>query len=137
MRPPSVKEVGWVVAASIVLTAVHFTDNVLSYDTYPSPDWFPDWFEFVVGASWFLFTAIGIRAYVLYRDGRFPQANIYLLAYASAGLVSLGHFLSGPPSSLTDRGLVSVFVDVAVGTAVLIVAIWSMRARGAQPVSPR
>jgi hypothetical protein len=42
---------------------------------------------------------------------------------------SLGHFAYGSPSDLTTRGAVSVFVDVFAGTAVLVIAVWSIVAR--------
>ena len=34
MRPPGVWTVGLVVGATIALTAFHFTDNIVSVDTY-------------------------------------------------------------------------------------------------------
>lgn len=129
MRPPSVSTVRAVVAASIVLTAFHFTDNYVSLDTYPAASWQPDWFGAVVIASWFLFTAAGLIGVRLYRDGQFAKAHAFLLFYAYAGLVSLGHFLYGPPSDLTTRALVSVLIDAVAGSAVLAVTVRSILAR--------
>ena len=131
--PPSVGLVRGVVAATVVLTLIHFTDNVVSIDSYPAPSWQPDWFKWVVAASWPLFTAVGIAGYRAYRDGRFKRANAFLLLYSYTGLVSLGHFLYGGPGDLTTRGLVSVIIDVIMGTIVLGLAIWSIRARRDRP----
>ena len=135
MRPPSVATVRAVVIASIVLTAIHFTDNAVSIDTYPSPDWQPDWFVWVVALSWPAFTAVGILAYRWYRDGRFSRAHPALVFYSYTGLVSAGHFIYGSPSELTTRGVVSVFIDIAVGSTVLAVAVWSILARRRTPAS--
>lgn len=129
MPAPSVKLVGRVVAAGIALTAIHFTDNVASLDTYPAPGWQPDWFGYVIGASWFAFTAIGVRAYTLYRAGRLARAHAALIVYSGAGFVSLGHFAFGPPADLTTRALITVILDAVVGSAVLTLAIRSIRAR--------
>ena len=129
LQPPSVATVGFVVAASIVLTLFHFTDNYLSIDTYPQPNWISGP---IVLVSWPLFTALGVAGYLLYRQGQFAKAHILLLAYSYTGLSSLGHFLSGSPDEFTTRGLISVFVDGAAGSAVLAVAIWSIRARHGQ-----
>jgi hypothetical protein len=122
-RSPSSATIGFVVGASIVLTAFHFTDNYVSIDTYPQPDW-------VTGAavlvSWPLFTALGVAGYILYRRGHVAAANAFLVAYSYAGLSSLGHFLSGSPDEFTTRGLISVLIDGAAGAAVLAVAIWSI-----------
>lgn len=127
--PPSTKTVRNVVAATIVLTLIHFTDNFVSIDTYPAASWQPDWFEWVVLASWPLFTAIGVFAYRAYRDGDFRHAHPALIAYSYTGLISLGHFAYGSPADLTTRGLVSVTIDVIAGTVVLAVALWSITAR--------
>jgi len=124
--PPSQATVGFVVAASVVLTAFHFTDNYVSIETYPQPDW-------VTGAavlvSWPLFTLLGVVGYLLYRQQRYTLAHGFLLAYSYAGLSSLGHFLSGSPDEFTTRGLVSVLIDGAAGSTVLTVALWSILAR--------
>ena len=135
MRRPSTAIVGAVVGASIAITAFHFTDNYVSIDTYPQPDWVT---EAVVLISWPLLTAFGVAGYLLYRRGSFAVASACLLVYAYTGLSSLGHFLSGGPSEFTTRGLVSVLLDGAAGSAVLVVALWSIAAQrraGSGPVS--
>jgi hypothetical protein len=121
--------VGFVVGASIVLTAFHFTDNYVSIETYPQPDWITG---AVVLVSWPAFTALGVIGYVLYRQGRIATANPFLVAYAYAGLSSLGHFLSGSPDEFTTRGLISILIDGAAGSAVLGVAVWSIIANRRQ-----
>jgi hypothetical protein len=118
-----------VVTASIVLTAFHFTDNYVSLDTYPQPDWITGP---VVLVSWPLFSAVGVWAYYLYRAGRFPAAHVALFTYGYVGLSSLGHFLSGSPDEFTTRGLVSVLLDGAVGSTVIAVTVWSIVARRRQ-----
>ena len=126
MQPPSTRVVRFVVAASIAVTAFHFTDNAVSIEDYPQPDWIT---EAVVWIAWPLFSAVGVAAYLLYRDGKFPLASWVLLAYAFAGISSLGHFLSGSPDEFTTRGVVSIFADGLAGVAVLTVALWSFNAR--------
>ena len=134
-RPPSVATVRAVVGATIALTLFHFTDNAIAIDSYPAPGWQPDWFVWVVAASWPLFTAVGVLGYRHYRDGRYAKAHPLLVLYSYAGLVSLGHFLYGGPGELTTRGVVSVLIDAVAGLAVLAVAIWSIVARrGGAPV---
>lgn len=129
MRPPSARTVGVVVAVTAVLTLFHFTDNAVNLDTYPGPSWQPDWFEWVVIASWPLYFVLGVVGFLRYRAGRFASANAFLVAYSFIGLVSIGHFLYASPGELTTRGTISVIVDIAAGSAVLAVAIWSILAR--------
>jgi hypothetical protein len=125
MRPPRVSTVGLVVMASVLLTAFHFTDNYVSIETYPQPDWVS---RAVVLVAWPLLTAFGVAGYLLYRRRRFAAAHACLLAYSYTGLSSLGHFLSGSPDEFTTRGLVSVLIDGVAGSAVLAVTVWSILA---------
>ncbi len=129
MRPPAVSTVRNVVIATAVLTLFHFTDNAVSIDTYPAAGWQPDWFEWVVAGSWFLFTAVGVLAYRFYKRGEFGKAHVALILYSYTGLISLGHFAYGGPDELTTRGVVSVLIDAVAGLAVLAVALRSILAR--------
>ena len=133
MQPPSLATVRIVVATSVLLTAIHFTDNYVSIETYPQPDWVTGP---VVLISWPLFTALGVAGYLLYRRGQFATAHAFLIAYSYTGLSSLGHFLSGSPDEFTTRGLASVLIDGAAGSAVLAVALWSILARRGEPSTP-
>lgn len=126
MRPPSASTVGLVVGASILVTLFHFTDNYISIETYPQPEWITG---AVVLISWPLFTVLGVAGYLLYRRGQFSAGHAFLVAYSYTGLSSLGHFLSGSPDEFTARGLISIFTDGLAGSAVLTVAIWSIVAR--------
>jgi ammonia channel protein AmtB len=132
-RPPSASTVRWVVLGTIAVSLFHFTDNAVNVDTYPKAGWQPDWFDVVVAVAWFVYTAVGIVGYRLYERGRFGAAHACLLIYGYLVFSSLGHFLYGSPSELTTRGLVSVFVDVAAGSLVIAVAVWSLLARRAAP----
>jgi CHASE2 domain-containing sensor protein len=128
-RAPSVRTVRWVVLGTIAVTLFHFTDNAVNVDTYPKAGWQPDWFEVVVVAAWFAYTAVGVAGYRLYERGRYGAAQACLLIYGYLVISSLGHFLYGSPDELTTRGLISVFVDVAAGLVVMAVAVWSLLAR--------
>ena len=130
-NPPSVATVRWVVFATIAVSLFHFTDNAVNVDTYPKAGWQPEWFDVVVVIGWFLYTAVGVAGYRLYRDGRLRGAHACLLIYGYLIASSLGHFLYGSPDELTTRGLISVFVDVAAGLIVMGVAVWSILARRA------
>jgi hypothetical protein len=134
LTPPSVATIGLVVGASVAVTAFHFTDNYVSIETYPQPDWVSG---AVVLISWPIFTAVGIAGYLLYRRGQFALANGFLLAYSYTGLSSLGHLLSGSPDEFTARGLTSVLLDGVAGGAVLALAIWSILAHRRAPGIPK
>jgi hypothetical protein len=121
--------VRWVVLGTIAVTLFHFTDNAVNVDTYPKAGWQPDWFEWVVAVAWVLYTAVGVAGVRLYDQERFRAAHACLIVYGYLILSSLGHFIYGSPDELTTRGLVSVLVDVAAGSLVIAVAVWSILAR--------
>jgi hypothetical protein len=133
--PPSAPLVRWVVLGTVAVTLFHFTDNAINVDTYPEASWQPDWFEWLVVAGWILYSAVGLVGMRLYERGRFRAAHACLLLYGYLVISSLGHFLYGSPDELTARGLVSVFVDVAAGTVVIAVALWSILARRRRPAT--
>jgi hypothetical protein len=137
MRRPSTRIVGIVVGATIVLTAFHFTDNIVNVDTYPRQDWLSATAIQVAGLIfWPVFAAFGVIGYRLYRKGRFPLAHPFLFAFSYLGLVSLGHFTAGSPDELTTRGLISVLIDVTAGFTVLGVTLWSIVARRRSSPAP-
>jgi hypothetical protein len=129
LSPPSASIVRLVVLGTIAVTLFHFTDNAVNVDTYPKAGWQPDWFDIVVAVAWVLYTAVGVAGLRLYQKDRFRAAHACLLVYGYLVISSLGHFLYGSPDELTTRGLVSVFVDVAAGSVVVAVALWSIVAR--------
>jgi hypothetical protein len=129
MRPPSTRLVAAVVFGAMALTLIHFTDNAVNVDEYPKAGWQPDWFEWVVVAGWFVYSAIGIVGYRAYRDGRYPAAHVALVVYGLAVASSVAHFLYGSPADLPTFSAVSVFVDLVAGLAVVGVALWSRAAR--------
>jgi hypothetical protein len=136
MRPPSVRTVGLVVGATIVLTAFHFTDNIVNVDTYPRQEAISGSAIQVAGLIfWPLFSSFGVIGYLLYRRGRIPLAHVYLFAFSFLGLVSLGHFTAASPDELTTRGLISVTIDAVAGFTVLGMTIWSVLARRAAPAA--
>ena len=135
MRPPSALVVRWVVLGTVALTLFHFTDNAINVDTYPKADWQPDWFDIVVAAAWVLYTAVGVAGLVLYGRERLRAAHACLLIYGYLVISSLGHFLYGSPAELTTRGVISVFVDVAAGSVVIAVTLWSILARRRGPAT--
>jgi hypothetical protein len=129
LRPPSALVVRWVVLGTVALTLFHFTDNAINVDTYPKAGWQPDWFDIVVAGAWVLYTAVGVAGLVLYGRERLRAAHSCLLIYGYLVISSLGHFLYGSPAELTTRGVISVFVDVAAGSVVIGLTLWSILAR--------
>jgi len=82
-------------ATAILVSVVHYVDNVVNYGDYPVPTSGPAPSRAVVGIAWFVFTPFGIAGYLLLRGGRARPAAACLGVYSGSGLVRLGR--SGRP----------------------------------------
>ena len=114
------------VVLSIVITALHYTDNYISIEDYPQPDWIH---RETIYITWFLLTLIGIAGYMQFREGRFIPAGLYLLVYSYTGTSSLGHYPYGGASDFTTKMHLLIWSDALVGLLVAGCALWILLAR--------
>ena len=115
-----------VLVASIVVTALHYTDNYISIEDYPQPDWIHGETIYI---TWSLLTLIGIAGYMLFREGRFVPAGLYLLVYSYTGTSSLGHYPYGGTGDFTTKMHLLIWSDALVGFLVADCAVWILLAR--------
>ena len=111
---------------AVVVSIVHYTDNYANYGDYPHGSG-PEPSAGVILAAWFVFTALGLTGYVLYRRGEIRRGSLFLLAYSGSGLVGIGHyaFVSGMTAQPAWRQA-HVIADVLLGVAVFAFALWSI-----------
>lgn len=127
-RIDSVRVLRWLVTFSVISTGIHFTHNFIEVDNYPS-DLAPTWLvQVVIVLAWPVLTAIGIRGYRLYRDGRLREAHLHLAAYSVLGITTLGHFLEGTPD-IPPFFFATIFTDGLAGLSILGFVLLSMRAQ--------
>jgi hypothetical protein len=126
-RIDPVRVLRWLITFGVISTGVHFTHNFIEVDSYPS-DLAPTWLvQVVILLSWPVLTAIGIRGYRLYRDGRLREAHLHLAAYSVLGITTLGHFLEGTPD-IPPFFFATIFTDGLAGFSILGFVLLSMRA---------
>lgn len=132
-----VRVLRWLITFSVISTGIHFTHNFIEVDSYPS-DLAPTWLvQVVILLSWPALTAIGIRGYRLYREGRLREAHLHLAAYSVLGITTLGHFLEGTPD-IPPFFFATIFTDGLAGFSILGFVLLSMRAerrRGEAPLA--
>ena len=111
---------------AVVVSIVHYADNYANYSDYPHGSG-PEPSAGVILAAWFVFTAVGLTGYVLYRRGEIRRGSLFLLAYSGSGLVGIGHyaFVSGMTAQPAWRQA-HVIADVLLGSAVFAFALWSI-----------
>ncbi len=108
-RPTAVLRL--ILAATIAISIVHYTDNTVRYDVYTggTSTYIKQW---MIPASWVLFTAAGIAGYVYFRRARRARrtrAAVCLALSSVGGLVDVGHFTSVSPSDFDAYQLVFIF----------------------------
>ncbi len=108
--------------ASIISTAIHFTDNYRFIDRYPQPSWItaPSIYQ-----SWMILTVIGIVGYWFYKFGKFWIAYLCLIIYSLTGLASSGHYLYGPLSQFSLKMHLFIWTDGLTSLAMLGFVLWS------------
>jgi hypothetical protein len=114
--------------ATIVESAIHYTDNTLRYDDYTVAD--PSILGglvkvWVIPISWFLFTWAGIIGYRRYQQGDFPKAAAFLGAYSASGLISVLHYTDISVDDLSAFQNTFVFADVVLGVLMVSFALWT------------
>ena len=113
---------------AIVESFIHYADNTLRYEDYTADD--PSILgslvkQWVIPVSWVLFTIAGIIGYRRFRDGPRAQAAAWIGAYSASGLISLLHYTDISMSELSAFQNTFVFLDVALGVALLGFALWT------------
>ncbi len=111
-----------VLLASIISTAIHFTDNYRFIEHYPQPSWItaPSIYQ-----SWIILTSVGIAGYWLYKFRKFGFAYPCLIVYSLTGLASLGHYLYGSLSQFSLKMHLLIWMDGVTGLAILGFVLWS------------
>jgi hypothetical protein len=123
------KQVLVVLAAAITVSIVHYVDNVTAYEAYPQSDTLPNPSEVVIAASWFFFTAFAIAAVVFLRRDELRSAALCLSVYSGSGLVGILHYSVPGTGDFPWWRHAHVISDIALGLAVLVMALRLVRAR--------
>ncbi|GAB4375854.1 MAG: hypothetical protein Kow00121_22090 [Elainellaceae cyanobacterium] len=111
-----------ILTASMISTAIHYTDNALFIADYPQPDGIT---LTGIAVSWILLTAIGALGYWFYRQQNFWVAYVCLFVYSLTGLSSLGHYWYGAFADFSAKMHLFIWLDGLVGATVLGFALWS------------
>ena len=133
---PNVKLLNVVFFAAVAVSIVHYTDNYLAFDRYPTGGPGPEVTADTIWIAWVLLTAIGVAGYALYRRGEVRRGAALLAVYSISGLVGLGHYTAPGTSELAWWRHLHIWVDVVCGAAVLAFAVWSVQRTRARAFAP-
>lgn len=117
-------------SVAIVESFVHYLDNTLRFSDYtgPNPPAVSSWIDrWMIPVSWVLFTVAGIIGYLRFRRGHRAEAAPYLAFYSVSGLISILHYVGISIGDLSAFQNTFVFLDIALGFAILGFALWTAR----------
>jgi hypothetical protein len=114
----------WILAASILSTAIHYTHNFVAVDEYPGPKSLYTVVRVAIVVAWPLLTWLGLMGYRRFREGRDSEARVSLAVYSITGLATPGHFIYGNPQ-IPGFFYATLFTDALAGLAVLAFVLWS------------
>jgi peptidoglycan/LPS O-acetylase OafA/YrhL len=124
-----------VTLVGVAVSAVHYADNYLNYDAFPQDDG-PSPARWLVGISWFVFTAFAALAVRSHRRGADVAAAVCLAVFSLSGLVGLAHYTAPGATDMVWWRQAHVIADIVVGAALLFVAVAIWRSRGREDVAP-
>jgi hypothetical protein len=110
---------------AFVVSVVHYADNYLGWEDYPHPASGPDPSKTDILIAWFVFTALGLTGYVLFRRGRVRAGVVLLAAYSGSGLIGIGHYMVDGMTDAVWWRQAHVLADIVLGMAMLAFAVWA------------
>jgi hypothetical protein len=112
------------VAAVLLSTAVHYTDNWLQVEDYAPTTGLLAENPGLIPLAWVLFAAVGIAGYVEYRRAPSTRAHVLLAVFSLSGISTFGH-LAYSDNDFAAWQWASVLADGVTGLAVLAFTLWS------------
>lgn len=102
---------------NVISTILHYSDNFVSYDKYPQPNWItPD----SIYLAWIVLTTFGVVGYVLYVKDMFWTAYLCLGIYSITGVSSPGHYLYSAQHVFSQKMHLLIWMDAIAGISLLI-----------------
>jgi hypothetical protein len=126
-RPDDIRLLQRLLAVAVLVSVVHYVDNVANFSDYPDPESGPAPSRTVIGVSWFVFTAFGLAGYRAFRDGRVRAAALCLGVYSISGLVGLGHYTVPGAFDMPWWRQAHIAADIACGIVILVFAVRAVR----------
>lgn len=107
---------------NILASILHYTDNLIHFDTYPEPDWFT---PYLTDSIWWLMTPCGIAGFWFYRQQTFRLAYLGLYSYALLSQLTLGHYAIAPIWTLSLKMNALILLESWVAIPLVIFALCS------------
>jgi hypothetical protein len=125
-----------VTLVAVAVSVVHYTDNYVNYGAYPQSESSPEPARWLVGVSWFVFTAVAALALRSHRRGAHALAAVSLGVYSLSGLIGLGHYTVPGATEMVWWRQAHVLADIVLGAVVLVLAVAVWRSRGRLSATP-
>jgi hypothetical protein len=117
----------WLLGVAVVVSIVHYVDNVANFHDYPESTTIPNPSAFLIAAAWFAFTAAGVAGYLEYRNGPTRRSLLLLGLYSGSGLIGFAHYSVAGATSMPWWRQTHIVLDIACGLAILAFAVRAAR----------
>ena len=107
---------------NIISTILHYTDNFISFDRYPAPNWMNMHHVYL---AWLLLFPFAVIGYVLYIKQKYWLAYLCLFIYSNTGAASMGHYFYGSISDMSWQMNASIALDIIAGISLNLFLFWS------------
>ncbi|MBC7983999.1 MAG: hypothetical protein H7Y02_09100 [Candidatus Obscuribacterales bacterium] len=104
-----------------VASLLHFTHNAVFLLDYPNMP--PTLTSLGVYGAFGVVAAVGLVGYLLYRSGQVRTGLIVIGIYAALGFGGLDHYVVAPLSAHTMMMNLTIMVEVATATVLLVVVV--------------
>lgn len=120
---------------NIILSILHYTDNLIHFDAYPEPDWFS---PYLTDSIWWVMTPLGIAGFLFYRKEMFRKAYIGLYGYALLSQLTLGHYVVAPIWELSLKMNSLILLEAWAAIPIVGFTLWSqfILREGQSEISP-
>lgn len=116
--------------AGLLISIVHYIDNVANYASYPQPGPGdpPAPSEGLIAFGWFFFTALGLVGLMHWLKGHNRTAAFFFTGYSVSGLIGFGHYTAPGAFDMIWWRQTHVVADIVCGIAIFAFSVWAVAA---------
>ncbi len=107
---------------NIILSILHYSDNLIHFDAYPEPDWFS---PYLTDSIWWVMTPCGLAGFWFYRQQKFRWSYLGLYSYALLSQLTLGHYVVAPIWELTLKMNSLILLEAWAAIPLAVFTVWS------------
>lgn len=111
----------WLVAINILMSILHYVDNIMYFEHHPEPKWLN---ADLVDYFWFFMTPFSLIGLYLFYKNKYTMGFIAIVLYCLMSLLVLGHYNYTPFFEISFKIHLFIWLE-AISAFVLLIYIFS------------